>query len=301
MERHWQPGDAAPVGGHGARHGGDRRHVRGELSGKDDIAQLVDIGQDRFGLSMAVLPPGNLPTPQPKPFFDLLDRALSDEIRAQVKRPFWIDTVGQSQHVEIRVKLDQAILRFVAPRGAGLRLELAHLPDLDGGHVGRPADRRDPVPAQPDPADPAARRGRRRLRQGPARAARFPAARGARGAPGGAGVPGDARAHRAPRRAAHDHAGRRQPRPEDGADALQAGACAARRYAGERSALDERRQRDAAHARGLSRLRQGRRRRGGRADQRRRAAGRGRRRRPSIWARRSSCACASPSTSSCCR
>src|SRR2546423_10443306 len=86
-------------------------------TGKDDIAQLIDIGQNRFGLSVAVLPSGNLPTPQPKPFFDLLDRALSDEIRAQVKRPFWIDTVGQSRHVEIRVKLDQAIVRFVAPRG----------------------------------------------------------------------------------------------------------------------------------------------------------------------------------------
>ena len=66
---------------------------------------------------MATLPAGNLPTPQPKPFFDLLDRALSDEIRANVKKPFWIDTVGQSRLVEIRVKLDQAILRFVAPRG----------------------------------------------------------------------------------------------------------------------------------------------------------------------------------------
>src|SRR5215831_19549287 len=84
---------------------------------KDDVAQLIDIGQLRFGFSVAVLPAGNLPTPQPKPFFDLLDRALSDEIRAQVKRPFWIDTVGQSRHVEIRVKLDQAILRFVAQRG----------------------------------------------------------------------------------------------------------------------------------------------------------------------------------------
>src|SRR5262249_1373478 len=84
---------------------------------KDDIAQLIDIGQQRFGFSVAVLPAGNLPTPQPKPFFDLLDRALSDEIRAQVKRPFWIDTVGQSRHVEIRVKLDQAILRFGRQRG----------------------------------------------------------------------------------------------------------------------------------------------------------------------------------------
>jgi two-component system osmolarity sensor histidine kinase EnvZ len=84
---------------------------------REDITQLVEIAQNRFGFSVAVLPAGNLPTPQPKPFFDLLDRALSDEIRAQVKRPFWIDTVGQSRHVEIRVKLDRAILRFVAQRG----------------------------------------------------------------------------------------------------------------------------------------------------------------------------------------
>ncbi len=86
-------------------------------SSKDDIARLVDIGLNRFGLSVAVLPAGNLPTPQPKPFFDLLDQALSAEIVANVKRPFWIDTVGQSRHVEVRVKLDNAILRFVAQRG----------------------------------------------------------------------------------------------------------------------------------------------------------------------------------------
>jgi two-component system osmolarity sensor histidine kinase EnvZ len=84
---------------------------------KQDFARLAEIAQNRFGLSVAALPAGNLPTPQPKPFCDLLDRALSDEIRANVKKPFWIDTVGQSRLVEIRVKLDQAILRFVAPRG----------------------------------------------------------------------------------------------------------------------------------------------------------------------------------------
>ena len=74
---------------------------------KEDIARVVDIGFNRFNFSVAVLPPGNLPTPQPKPFFDLLDRALSDEIRANVKRPFWIDTVGQSRLVEVRVKLER--------------------------------------------------------------------------------------------------------------------------------------------------------------------------------------------------
>jgi len=83
----------------------------------EDAARLIDLAQNRFNISLSVLPPTALPTPQPKPFFDLLDRALSDEIRANVKRPFWIDTVGQSRHVEIRVKLDHAILRFVAQRG----------------------------------------------------------------------------------------------------------------------------------------------------------------------------------------
>jgi two-component system osmolarity sensor histidine kinase EnvZ len=83
---------------------------------KDDIARLIDIGLTRFGLSIGVLPAGNLPPPQPKPFFDLLDGALADEIRTNIKRPFWIDTVGRSREVEVRIKLDHAILRFVAPR-----------------------------------------------------------------------------------------------------------------------------------------------------------------------------------------
>ena len=178
-------------------------------TGKDDIAQLIDIGQNRFGLSVAVLPAGNLPTPQPKPFFDLLDRALSDEIRANVKRPFWIDT---RRPVAARRDPRQARSCHPALRRsarAGLRVQLAHLPDLDGGHVGRPADRGDPVSAQSDPSGAAACGSGRRLRQGPTLSARVQAARRPRGAAGGAGVPGDARAHPAPRRAAHDHAGRR--------------------------------------------------------------------------------------------
>jgi two-component system osmolarity sensor histidine kinase EnvZ len=84
---------------------------------KRDIARLIDIGLTRFGLSIGVLPAGNLPPPQPKPFFDLLDGALADEIRTNIKRPFWIDTVGRSREVEVRIKLENAILRFVAPRG----------------------------------------------------------------------------------------------------------------------------------------------------------------------------------------
>jgi two-component system, OmpR family, osmolarity sensor histidine kinase EnvZ len=79
-------------------------------------SRLVELAQQRFGLSLTIMAPGKLPPTQPKPFFDLLDRALSEEISQHVKRPFWIDTVGNLRHVEIRVKLDHAILRFTAPR-----------------------------------------------------------------------------------------------------------------------------------------------------------------------------------------
>jgi two-component system osmolarity sensor histidine kinase EnvZ len=77
---------------------------------------LIEMARERLSLSMQILPAGDLPEVRPKPFFDLLDRALSSEISKFLQRPFWIDTVGQSRHVEIRVKLDDAILRFLATR-----------------------------------------------------------------------------------------------------------------------------------------------------------------------------------------
>lgn len=81
-----------------------------------DYTKLIDLARDQMNLSLRILPAGDLPAPQPKPFFALLDRTLSNQIRKKVRQPFWIDTVGQSRHVEIRVKLDKKILRFIALR-----------------------------------------------------------------------------------------------------------------------------------------------------------------------------------------
>jgi two-component system osmolarity sensor histidine kinase EnvZ len=90
-----------------------------EANAYADENKLVDLAKARFGLTLTVMAPGKLPvsTQGSKPFFDLLDKALSEEISGHVKRPYWVDTVGQSRHVEIRVKLENAILRFTAPRG----------------------------------------------------------------------------------------------------------------------------------------------------------------------------------------
>ena len=99
-----------------------------------DIAALVDIyrtypqdpqrtslrriAQERLGLVVDFLPVTELPAVGSKPFFSLLDQALSVEVRKQIGRPFWIDTVGRSAVVEIRIQLDDAVMRVFARRNS---------------------------------------------------------------------------------------------------------------------------------------------------------------------------------------
>ncbi len=99
-----------------------------------DIAALIDvyrsypqdpdrvlirkIAQDRLGLVVDFLPLGELPPPGPKPFFSLLDQTLSEELRTQIGRPFWVDTVGKSALVEVRIQLDNTVMRVFARRSA---------------------------------------------------------------------------------------------------------------------------------------------------------------------------------------
>ncbi|KAF0231431.1 MAG: two-component system OmpR family osmolarity sensor histidine kinase [Beijerinckiaceae bacterium] len=115
MERHWQ-------------------NVTSRLSAAltQDIAALIDIyerfPQDaegkvltqiadrRLGLDVDFLPLEPLPPPLQKPFFDILDQALSTELRTRIKRPFWLDTVGSSSILEIRILLDRSMMRVTARR-----------------------------------------------------------------------------------------------------------------------------------------------------------------------------------------
>ena len=97
-----------------------------------DIATLIEIdkafpqeqalvrriAQDKLGLVVDFLPVTELPPPGPKPFFSLVDQALSEEVRKQIGRPYWIDTVGRSALLEIRIKLDNVVMRVFAPRRA---------------------------------------------------------------------------------------------------------------------------------------------------------------------------------------
>jgi two-component system osmolarity sensor histidine kinase EnvZ len=83
-----------------------------------DRALLRRIAQQRLGLVLDFLPVGELPAPGPKPFFSLLDQALSRQLSRQIARPFWIDTVGRSNLLEIRIRLDDAVMQVFAQRSA---------------------------------------------------------------------------------------------------------------------------------------------------------------------------------------
>src|SRR6476659_4166222 len=117
MERHWnlvtRHLSAAVVGDIAAL-----AEISKAYPQEPDYARLRKIAQDRMGLNVDFLPLSDMPPPGPKPFFSLLDQALSVELRQQIGRPFWIDTVGRSNLVEIRIQLDDNVMRVFARRSA---------------------------------------------------------------------------------------------------------------------------------------------------------------------------------------
>jgi two-component system osmolarity sensor histidine kinase EnvZ len=117
MERHWnlvtRHLSAAVVGDIAALS-----EIAKNYPQEADYVRLRKIAQDRMGLTVDFLPLSDMPPPGPKPFFSLLDQALSVELRQQIGRPFWIDTVGRSSLVEIRIQLDDAVMRVFARRSA---------------------------------------------------------------------------------------------------------------------------------------------------------------------------------------
>jgi two-component system, OmpR family, osmolarity sensor histidine kinase EnvZ len=117
MERHWnlvtRHLSAAVVGDIAAL-----AEISKAYPQEADYGRLRKIAQDRMGLNLDFLPLSDMPPPGPKPFFSLLDQALSVELRKQIGRPFWIDTVGRSSLVEIRIQLDDAVMRVFARRSA---------------------------------------------------------------------------------------------------------------------------------------------------------------------------------------
>ena len=98
-----------------------------------DQTQIRRIAQDRLGLVVDFLPLADMPPPGPKPFFSLLDQALSDEDRHRRQ----IGTAGNPGPAR-----QHSYARFCASKCC-LRLQFGNLPAMDGRHLDGAVDCRD--------------------------------------------------------------------------------------------------------------------------------------------------------------
>ncbi|WP_409433629.1 ATP-binding protein [Litorimonas sp. RW-G-Af-16] len=67
-------------------------------------------------LSIKLRPGDDLPEVDRQAFFSVLDRTLRRALNQTLDDPFWFDTTRYPNHIDIRVKVDEGVLRFVAAR-----------------------------------------------------------------------------------------------------------------------------------------------------------------------------------------
>jgi two-component system, OmpR family, osmolarity sensor histidine kinase EnvZ len=117
MERHWRMVTERLSEGTTRDIAGVIEVIRSypQDSNYEDITRIAD---QALNLTIAVEENGELPPPRPRPFFSILDDILADQITKQIQMPFWLDTVGDSRLVEIRIKFDQRVLRVFVRRGS---------------------------------------------------------------------------------------------------------------------------------------------------------------------------------------
>jgi len=118
LQRHWDL-VAHRLSAAVARDVGAIADLYRELPRGADDAKLRAIAADRFRMNVELMPPQALPPRLKHSFFDVLDplsRALPDELGLQLREPFWVDAVGLSGLMEIRVDLGFGVLRFITRR-----------------------------------------------------------------------------------------------------------------------------------------------------------------------------------------
>src|ERR1700678_1227575 len=124
MQHHWdlvtrRLSEAVARDVWGSRDVGALTDLYQKLPPGEDDTFLTNLASERFRMDATLLPAGPLPPVMPRSFYGALDpltRILPNEIRKQVAQPFWLDTVGRSGLMEIRVDLGGRVLRLVTRR-----------------------------------------------------------------------------------------------------------------------------------------------------------------------------------------
>ncbi|KRB52252.1 histidine kinase [Phenylobacterium sp. Root700] len=82
----------------------------------ETMARLADRAEKSLSLSIALQPGKNLPEGRRTNTFAVVDRSLERALAERLDTPFWFDTTRYPAYVDIRVKVDQGVIRILAPR-----------------------------------------------------------------------------------------------------------------------------------------------------------------------------------------
>src|SRR5690606_1418803 len=80
------------------------------------LARLAQRAEQSMSLSIALQPGRQLPKNRRPSLFAALDRSPGGALAARPDAPFWFDTTRYPADVDVRVKVDQGVLRILAPR-----------------------------------------------------------------------------------------------------------------------------------------------------------------------------------------
>ncbi|PWE16690.1 two-component sensor histidine kinase [Marinicauda salina] len=87
-----------------------------EQGGPEQFDAVASTAFNTMGLSVDLREYERLPTTRRTAFFRTLDRTLRRALAANVDHEFWFDTTRYPEYVDIRVEVDEGVLRFIAVR-----------------------------------------------------------------------------------------------------------------------------------------------------------------------------------------
>ena len=80
------------------------------------MARIAGRAEKSLNLSIALQPGRSLPDSRRTNAFAVVDRAIDRALSQRLDAPYWFDTTRYPAYVDIRVKIDQGVIRILAPR-----------------------------------------------------------------------------------------------------------------------------------------------------------------------------------------
>jgi two-component system osmolarity sensor histidine kinase EnvZ len=74
------------------------------------LEEIEALANNKLKLNLTILQNESLPSPVTPPLFSLVDSKLTRYLTRDIGKPFWIDSVGQSGYVDIRVEVEKGLI-----------------------------------------------------------------------------------------------------------------------------------------------------------------------------------------------